>query len=91
MPKDDGQDKLSEATGIPRKELDGIWRDVKDNHKRLADCSGPHEFEPDPTDRRPILKRHVCKKCGAIEWIVTPRLAFSTTWITWRGRFPPRT
>ena len=67
MPKDDGQDKLSEATGIPRKELDGIWRDVKDNHKRLADCSGPHEFEPDPTDRRPILKRHVCKKCGG--WV----------------------
>lgn len=60
----DGADKLSRATGIPKKDLDEIWRDVKDNHRRLAECPGPHDFRPDPTDHRPLLKRHVCSKCG---------------------------
>lgn len=60
----DGIDKLSDATGLSRESIDNIWQAVQANQKTLESCQGPHDFEEDPTDSRPTLKRHVCRKCG---------------------------
>jgi len=48
-----------------------LWKSIKLNHKRLDECSGPHDFIGDETeawsetkDGGRLYKRYVCTKCN---------------------------
>lgn len=48
---------------IPKITQDPILVEIRDNMRKLQECSPPHEFEEDKSDKG-LLKRSVCKKCG---------------------------
>mgnify|MGYP006312577699 CR=1 FL=1 len=54
---------LSKFSGVDRGTVDKIWEAVKANHKILAECERPHDFEPIGTGP---LRKERCKKCGGI-------------------------
>ena len=58
----DGVEILSKISGLPKKEINSIWEDVKVNTKKLEECSGPHDFQPD-TFKKPV-RDQICSKCG---------------------------
>jgi len=43
-----------------------IFAQVRANSVALSSCTR-HDFQPDPNDKRPILKRQVCSRCGG--WV----------------------
>ena len=54
-------DVMSQISGVPRAEVDALFQQVKENHRRLADCSG-HTFT-DTTPDKPIGKKYRCSHC----------------------------
>ena len=61
--KYDGAEVLSDASGLPKKEVNSIWDNVRKNHKLLEECVGPHEFLREG-DRPPRQFR--CTKCNGV-------------------------
>lgn len=65
---------IEDVTGIPKKEQDKIWLEVKENQAKLNGCPGPHDFvaETDPPTR--AVSRYRCRICGghvngsAVKW-----------------------
>lgn len=52
-------------------EAQALWDEVKLNHKRLNECTGPHEFVGDENDVQAVDKngtkfyrRFICTKCS---------------------------
>lgn len=56
-------DVLSNVSGVPRAEMDGILVQVKANHARLAACVLPHKFEP-CEQRGTLVHRYRCALCA---------------------------
>jgi hypothetical protein len=55
---------LSAVTGLSKERLEGIWEEVKENKKRLDNCTGPHEFTPNDVDGLlGTAKNYKCSKC----------------------------
>lgn len=53
---------LVAMSGLPTKEVDKVWEEVKANHAKLDGCP-IHEFELLlPT--QPLRHRYRCKRCG---------------------------
>lgn len=40
-----------------------IWEEVKENHRRLSECAGPHVFRRQNNGRRDTYR---CEKCGGV-------------------------
>ena len=56
-------DDLVRATGLSREKLTEVWKQVKENHKLLDGCPGPHAFER--TDEAAYKwNSYKCRKCG---------------------------
>jgi len=58
----DGVEILSNISGLSKDDIRSIWDEVKENAKKLEECSGPHDFQPD-NSRKPV-RDEVCSKCG---------------------------
>lgn len=52
---------LSKFTGVDRETVNDLWKAVQVNHKRLAECKRPHDFEPFGTGP---MRKERCKACG---------------------------
>ena len=59
--KIDGAEFLSNLSGVSREEVLDLWRQVKENHDRLASCQR-HRFEP-PAELK-LGARYHCTVCG---------------------------
>lgn len=63
----DNVDKLSNLTGFPKKELQKIFDEVKENREKLEQCPGPHDFSIKEASNIPG-KRWKCSLClGTID------------------------
>lgn len=62
----DGRKILSALSGLPEREVDVIWEQVKANHKLLGQCVTPHLLAPCAwyTDKKLLAKTYRCSKCG---------------------------
>jgi len=58
---DDPLGMLSKATGVDREMVGQLWKAAQANHKTLAECKRPHDFEPYGTGP---MRKERCKKCG---------------------------
>lgn len=58
----DGREILSNVSGLPKKEINKIWEEVKANNKRLRNCEGPHQFQL--ADDKRINSKYRCALCG---------------------------
>jgi len=54
-------DALTRVSGIPRTEMTSLWEEVKENHRRLAECDY-HTFT-DITPDNPLNKKYRCNHC----------------------------
>lgn len=59
----DSVDKLSEATGLYRKDLIELWASVKANAAKLESCSRHMFVSIEPA--RKIGGKYVCTRCGS--------------------------
>jgi hypothetical protein len=60
--KIDGIDVLSKVSGIPKEEVNDIWKKVKENHAKLDSCVRPHDFVPINENGR-LPRKYLCSKC----------------------------
>lgn len=58
-----GLDQLAGAMMVKSKDLKDIWEDVKENHRKLDSCPGPHDFVVKNPEARRMNQRMVCRKC----------------------------
>jgi len=56
---------LSNISGLPKKEVNKIWEEVKANQKLLKECKRPHLFTP-IDDVNKINCKYECAKCKGI-------------------------
>ena len=52
---------LANVSGVPEKEVDSIWEQVKANQEKLNDCKLPHNFISPNGDR--AARKYFCSKC----------------------------
>lgn len=57
-------DTMEKITGITREESLKIWEQVKANHKKLAECEGPHDFTIEARKVGTLVREWGCTKCG---------------------------
>lgn len=55
---------LSQVSGIPEREINEIWEQVKANHARLDSCAGPHDFSIEGRKQGQLVRDWQCSKCG---------------------------
>jgi hypothetical protein len=60
----DGRKILSDATGLPVKEIDGIWAEVKENHRKLNGCA-KHKFLGGKIEK--MGAKYTCLNCGGTQ------------------------
>jgi len=58
---DDAIKALSKISGLSNKKIESIWEDVKENEKKLKECSKPHEFKREENKR---FNDFICSLCG---------------------------
>ena len=69
----DSLDTLSDAAGIDREGMLGLWAEVKANHAKLESCH-EHDFRDDPRSDRLFSRKFFCSNCGgwadahAVHW-----------------------
>jgi hypothetical protein len=54
-------DALSKVSGLSNKNIESIWEDVKENGKKLSECSKPHDFQKEKGKR---FNDYICSLCG---------------------------
>lgn len=59
----DGREVLSRISGLPKQEVQSIWEEVKENHRRWRSCPR-HRFST-PEGGVTIGTKLVCECCGA--------------------------
>jgi hypothetical protein len=53
---------------MDKTEVDKIWKEIKENHRKLDDCIG-HDFSIVLDADKPYKTKYQCTKCkGTVEW-----------------------
>lgn len=53
--------ELSEISGLPKKDAENIWEEIKENKKKLNSCK-KHQFGKVKT--KPLCEPVPCRNCG---------------------------
>lgn len=59
-------EKITEITGLSRHYQDEIFQLVKNNHRRLDSCPGPHDFSIVERQTGQLIRSWKCSKCGGV-------------------------
>jgi len=57
-------DVLSKISGQSKETVKSIWEEVKENHKKLDACPGPHKFTIPFRSSGELIRDWSCELCG---------------------------